>query len=40
MPLFKTIIPNNYTTVFVWKIDESFDELLKGIQLTSNSLKS
>ncbi|MCF6182929.1 4'-phosphopantetheinyl transferase superfamily protein [Lutibacter sp.] len=39
MPLFKTIIPNNYTTVFVWKIDESFDELLKGIQLTSNSLK-
>ncbi len=38
MPLFKTIIPNNYTTVFVWKIDEPFDELLKDLKLTEYSL--
>jgi phosphopantetheinyl transferase len=38
MPLFKTIITNKHTTIYVWKIEEPFDELLKEIQLTNNSL--
>ncbi len=29
MPLFKTIAVNSQTTVKVWKITESFDELLE-----------
>ena len=37
MPLFKTIKPNKYTTIFVWKIEESFDELSKNILLTEKS---
>lgn len=39
MPLFKTIKPNKYTTIFVWKIEESFDELSKNILLTRRSEK-
>lgn len=37
MPLYKTIIPNKHTTVYVWKIEESFDDLSKGILLTKRS---
>ncbi|MBP93148.1 MAG: 4-phosphopantetheinyl transferase [Flavobacteriaceae bacterium] len=38
MPLYKTLIPNSQTTVKIWKIDESFDELLKPIFLKPESL--
>lgn len=34
MPLYKTITVNPTTKVFIWKIEESFDELSKGIELT------
>lgn len=34
MPLFKTIKPNIHTSIFVWKIDESFDDLNSPIELT------
>lgn len=37
MPLFKTIKPNSYTSIFIWKIEESLDELLKNIPLTEKS---
>ncbi|NLP57446.1 4'-phosphopantetheinyl transferase superfamily protein [Lutibacter sp. B1] len=37
MPLYKTITPNKHTTVYVWKIEESFDDLSKGILLTKRS---
>lgn len=39
MPLFKTITVNKNTTVLIWKITETFDELSKGISLTQSSLK-
>ena len=34
MPLYKTITVNNYTKVLIWKIEESWDTLRKGISLT------
>jgi len=37
MPLFKTIKPNKYTTVYVWKIEESFEDLSIDTQLTERS---
>ncbi len=37
MPLYKTIKPNKHTTVYVWKIEASFDELSEHIELTENS---
>jgi 4'-phosphopantetheinyl transferase len=37
MPLFKTIKHNAYTTLYVWKITESVNELLAGLVLTQNS---
>jgi len=37
MPLYKTIKPNNYTTVYVWKIEESLNELSKDTPLTERS---
>ncbi|PHS51652.1 MAG: 4-phosphopantetheinyl transferase [Lutibacter sp.] len=39
MPLYKTIKPNIHTTIFVWKIEESFDELTDNIRLTKSSKK-
>ena len=39
MPLHKTIKPNEHTTIYVWKIEASFDELLKNIDLTERSKK-
>lgn len=38
MPLYKTITVNKHTKVFIWKVEESFEELSKGIELTSNCL--
>jgi phosphopantetheinyl transferase len=38
MPLYKTIKPNAFTSIFVWKIEESFDELNSAIKLTDRSL--
>jgi len=37
MPLFKTIKPNKYTIVYVWKIEESFKDLSENMQLTERS---
>ncbi|REE80701.1 4'-phosphopantetheinyl transferase superfamily protein [Lutibacter oceani] len=37
MPLYKTIKPNNFTSIYVWKIEESFNELSKNISLTNRS---
>jgi len=34
MPLYKTIQVNNHTTALIWKIEESLDELSRGISLT------
>ena len=33
MPLYKTIHPNSQTTVKIWKITESFDELFASVKL-------
>ena len=46
MPLYKTITVNSATKVLIWKIEESFDTLVKNIELTAkntgrlNSMKS
>ncbi|MFD2916700.1 4'-phosphopantetheinyl transferase family protein [Psychroserpens luteus] len=39
MPLYKTIQPNSQTTVKIWKITESYDELIKPLDLKPNSLE-
>lgn len=39
MPLYKTIHPNSQTVVKVWKITESFDELLAPLDLKPNSIE-
>ncbi len=36
MPLYKTITVNPHTKVFIWKIEESFEALSEGIDLTKN----
>lgn len=36
MPLYKTITVNPHTTVFVWKIEESFEDLSKNVPLTKH----
>lgn len=36
MPLYKTITVNSTTKVLIWKIEESFDELSEGIELTTH----
>ena len=38
MPLYKTITPNSQTIVKIWKISESFDELIQPISLRPESL--
>ena len=35
MPLYKTIAVNDTTQVYIWKIEESYDTLSKGIDLTT-----
>lgn len=37
MPLYKTITVNTTTKVFIWKIEEPFDELYKNISLTGKN---
>lgn len=37
MPLYKTIEINNTTKVLIWKIEETFNELLNGVTLTKNN---
>jgi 4'-phosphopantetheinyl transferase EntD len=39
MPLYKTITPNSQTTVKIWKITESYDELINPLSLSSESLE-
>lgn len=39
MPLHKTIEINSSTRLLVWKIEESLEELLRGINLTNNNQK-
>jgi len=39
MPLYKTLTPNSQTTVKIWKITESFDDLLKPLKLRAESLE-
>lgn len=46
MPLYKTITVNQHTKVFIWKVEESYEWLSEGIELTPhcsarvNSMKS
>lgn len=37
MPLYKTINPNSQTTVKIWKISESYNDLMAPIRLTAES---
>jgi len=37
MPLFKTIKPNNHTTIYVWKIEETLSDLAENTPLTARS---
>jgi 4'-phosphopantetheinyl transferase len=39
MPLYKTLHPNSQTTVKIWKITESYDDLMKSIVLKPKSLE-
>ncbi|NNK83142.1 MAG: 4'-phosphopantetheinyl transferase superfamily protein [Flavobacteriaceae bacterium] len=39
MPLYKTISPNSQTIVKIWKITESYDDLMKPLDLKDNSLE-
>lgn len=37
MPLYKTIKPDSETIIYVWKIEESYDDLIKNISLSESS---
>ncbi|MFD1614535.1 4'-phosphopantetheinyl transferase family protein [Gelatiniphilus marinus] len=39
MPLYKTITPNSQTTVKIWKISESYNDLFQSVTLKPNSLE-
>ncbi|MEP1488192.1 MAG: 4'-phosphopantetheinyl transferase superfamily protein [Algibacter sp.] len=39
MPLYKTITPNSQTVVKIWKIDESYDDLMRPLCLKPDTLK-
>ena len=39
MPLYKTLTPNSQTTVKIWKITETYADLLEPLDLKPNSLK-
>ena len=39
MPIYKTISPEDCTSIYVWKIEESMDEIRKGLTLNSRSIK-
>jgi len=36
MPLYKTITVNPHTKVFIWKVEEPFEDLSEGIELTEH----
>lgn len=36
MPLYKTITVNKHTKVYIWKVEEDFETLCEGIQLTAD----
>lgn len=36
MPLYKTITVNEHTKVLIWKIEESYEQLSEGVDLTKN----
>ncbi len=38
MPIYKTIFSEGGTTIYIWKIEESFEELREGLVLTDNSI--
>ena len=38
MPLYKTLIPNSQTTVKIWKITESYEDLLNNCVMNESSL--
>ena len=39
MPLYKTIVPNSKTTVKIWKIDETYNDLMNPLHLKPETLK-
>ena len=39
MPLYKTITPNSQTIVKIWKITESYDDLINTVKLKPKSLQ-
>ena len=39
MPLYKTLTPNSQTTVKIWKITESYEDLLEPISLKAENMK-
>lgn len=39
MPLYKTLTPNSQTTVKIWKITESYTDLIEGITLKPKNLE-
>ncbi len=39
MPLYKTLTPNSKTTIKIWKITESYDDLLQPISLKPDNMK-
>jgi 4'-phosphopantetheinyl transferase len=39
MPLYKTITPNSNTTVKIWKIEESYEDLFQSVSLKPESLR-
>lgn len=39
MPLYKTLTPNSQTTVKIWKITESFDTLMKPVELREQCMQ-
>ncbi len=39
MPLYKTIAPNSQTTVKIWKITESYNDLMQPLSLKAESLE-
>jgi 4'-phosphopantetheinyl transferase EntD len=39
MPLYKTLVPDSQTTVKIWKITESYDELIQPIDLRNECMQ-
>jgi len=39
MPIYKTISPEPFTSVYVWKIEESLEDLKKGMALNQKSVE-